>query len=70
MVDPSSAWDTWLKVVWTFLRLSLFSLGGGNTLLAEYHHLSVERFGWITSSQFADISVSYTHLTLPTICSV
>ena len=33
-----------------FLRLSLFSLGGGNTLLAEYHHLSVERFGWITSS--------------------
>ena len=55
MVDPSSAWDTWLQVVWTFLRLSLFSLGGGNTLLAEYHHLSVERFGWITSSQFADI---------------
>ena len=43
MVDPSSAWDTWLQVVWTFLRLSLFSLGGGNTLLAEYHHLSVER---------------------------
>ena len=55
MVDPSSAWDTWLQVVWTFLRLSLFSLGGGNTLLAEYHHLSVERCGGITSSQFADI---------------
>ena len=34
MVDPS-AWDTWLRVVWTFLRLSLFSLGGGNTLLAN-----------------------------------
>ena len=55
MVDPSSAWDTWLQVVWTFLRLSLFSLGGGNTLLAEYHHLSVDRFAWITGSQFADL---------------
>ena len=41
MVDPSSAWDTWLQVVWTFLRLSLFSLGGGNTLLQS--HKSIQR---------------------------
>ena len=43
------------QVIWEFLSLSLFSLGGGNTLLAEYHHLSVEKFCWITNSQFADL---------------
>ncbi|NDG24357.1 MAG: chromate transporter [Synechococcaceae bacterium WBB_10_009] len=43
------------RVIWQFLSLSLFSLGGGNTLLAEYHHLSVDKFCWLTSSQFADL---------------
>ena len=43
------------RVVWEFLSLSLFSLGGGNTLLAEYHHLSVEQFCWLSNSQFADL---------------
>lgn len=42
-------------VLWDFLSLSLFSLGGGNTLLAEYHHLSVDKFCWLTSRQFADL---------------
>ncbi len=43
------------QVLWEFLSLSLFSLGGGNTLLAEYHHISVDQFCWLTNSQFADI---------------
>ena len=43
------------KVIGEFLSLSLFSLGGGNTLLAEYHHLSVQKFCWLTDSQFADL---------------
>ena len=43
------------EVLRTFLSLSLFSLGGGNTLLAEYHQLAVERFCWLSNSQFADI---------------
>lgn len=43
------------RVIWQFLSLSLFSLGGGNTLLAEYHHLSVDKFCWLTDSQFADL---------------
>ncbi len=43
------------QVIWQFLSLSLFSLGGGNTLLAEYHHLSVDKFCWLTNSQFADL---------------
>ena len=44
-----------LQVMGTFLGLSLFSLGGGNTLLTEYHHLSVEQYCWLRPSQFADI---------------
>ena len=44
-----------LQVMGTFLGLSLFSLGGGNTLLTDYHHLSVEQYCWLRPSQFADI---------------
>lgn len=44
-----------LKVMGTFLGLSLFSIGGGNTLLTEYHHLSVDQFCWLTSNQFNDL---------------
>jgi chromate transporter len=42
-------------VIWDFLSLSLFSLGGGNTLLNEYHHMAVDQYCWLTSRQFADI---------------
>jgi len=44
-----------LQVMGTFLGLSLFSLGGGNTLLSEYHQISVNQFCWLTSTQFADL---------------
>lgn len=44
-----------LRVLWEFLSLSLFSLGGGNTLLTEYHHISVDQFCWLTNAQFADL---------------
>ncbi len=44
-----------LQVIGTFLGLSLFSLGGGNTLLVEYHHLSVVEYCWLRPSQFADV---------------
>jgi chromate transporter len=44
-----------VQVMGTFLGLSLFSMGGCNTLLSEYHHISVEQFCWLTPSQFADV---------------
>lgn len=44
-----------LKVMGTFLGLSLFSIGGGNTLLSEYHHISVEELCWLTTTQFNDL---------------
>ncbi|MFN7899170.1 MAG: chromate transporter [Synechococcaceae cyanobacterium] len=43
------------QVVSNFLGLSLFSLGGGNTLLSEYHHLVVDELCWLSSRQFADL---------------
>jgi chromate transporter len=48
-------WGHLLQVIWEFLSLSLFSLGGGNTLLTEYHHISVDQFCWLTPTQFADL---------------
>lgn len=41
-----------VEVIWQFLSLSLFSLGGGNTLLTEFHYLSVDKYCWITDDQF------------------
>ena len=52
---PLSDLGQLLKVMGTFLGLSLFSIGGGNTLLSEYHHLSVEEFCWLTPNQFNDL---------------
>ena len=48
-------WRNLLAVIGDFLSLSLFSLGGGNTLLSEYHLLAVDRYCWLTSRQFADL---------------
>ena len=48
-------WRNLLAVIGDFLSLSLFSLGGGNTLLSEYHLLAVDKYCWLTSRQFADI---------------
>jgi len=44
-----------LQVIGQFLSLSLFSLGGGNTLLAEYHQLAVDQYCWLSARQFADL---------------
>ena len=48
-------WREVLAVIGDFLRLSLFSLGGGNTLLNEYHHMAVDQYCWLSSRQFAEI---------------
>ena len=53
--EPLGDWRHLLAVIWDFLSLSLFSLGGGNTLLNEYHHLAVDKYCWLSSRQFADI---------------
>lgn len=52
---PADNWLQLAEVIRIFLSLSLFSLGGGNTLLAEYHRLSVEEYCWLSPTQFADL---------------
>lgn len=52
---PLGDWANLVAVIKDFLSLSLFSLGGGNTLLSEYHYLSVSEYCWLTSNQFADL---------------
>jgi len=52
---PISDLGRLLQVLGQFLSLSLFSLGGGNTLLAEYHHLAVDQYCWLSARQFADL---------------
>ena len=44
-----------LQVLGPFLGLSLFSIGGGNTVLPEMHLRAVNGYHWLTDGQFADI---------------
>jgi chromate transporter len=53
--QPLSHLGVLWQVLSTFLGLSLFSLGGGNTLLSEYHSLVVDQLCWLSSRQFADL---------------
>jgi chromate transporter len=53
--QPLSHLGVLWQVLSTFLSLSLFSLGGGNTLLSEYHSLVVDQLCWLSSRQFADL---------------
>jgi chromate transporter len=46
---------TLLALVFVFVPLSLFSIGGGTALLAEIEHQSVTVHGWTTQREFADL---------------
>ncbi len=49
------AWRTLLGLVVVFGPLSLFSIGGGASLLAEIEHQSVVVHHWTTHREFADL---------------
>lgn len=42
-----------LQLLWVFVILSIFGFGGGNAIIPQMHHETVEHFGWITSAQFS-----------------
>lgn len=48
-------WRTLLALVLVFGPLSLFSIGGGASLLAEIAHQSVDVHRWTTQREFADL---------------
>ena len=47
-------WRNLLAVIWDFLSLSLFSLGGGNTLCCAHSDLPVYQYLWPSSRVFLD----------------
>ena len=71
----------YLQLFWEFFKTGLFAVGGGLATLPFLQDMA-DRTGWFTHAQLADMlavsestpgpigAVSYTHLTLPTICSV
>ena len=42
-------------LVWTFGLMSLFAVGGANSVIPEMHRVAVEVHHWMTDKQFADV---------------
>jgi chromate transporter len=46
---------TLFQLIVLFSSLSLLSIGGGNSVLPEMHHKTVEDYHWMDDGQFSDI---------------
>ena len=46
--------DTYLKIIWAYLKIGLFGFGGGYAMLTLIER-EVVGSGWITSQMFTDI---------------
>ena len=46
---------TWLTLFWTFVKIGLFSFGGGYAVLAMIQQEVVVRNAWLTQSEFTDV---------------
>ena len=46
-----------LELFWSFFQVTLFSIGGGYAALPIIKEVVVERNGWLTIAQFADLVV-------------
>lgn len=45
----------YLKLLWSFFQIGMFSIGGGYAALPLIKHQVVETHGWLTMIQFSDI---------------
>jgi len=45
----------YLRLFWTFLKIGAFTFGGGLAAIALIQNEVVEKQGWLTSQEFADI---------------
>ncbi len=45
----------YLQLLWSFLQIGLFSIGGGYAAMPLIQHQVVELHSWLTMTQFADI---------------
>jgi len=44
-----------LQIFWTFLKIGIFTFGGGYSMIALIQSEVVERHGWMSSQEFTDI---------------
>ena len=44
-----------LQLFWVYLKIGLFGFGGGYAMLSLIQHEVVDRYGWISPSEFTDI---------------
>lgn len=47
--------NTLLQLFWVFLKIGLFSIGGGYAIIPLIQEQVVDNFGWITPKMFTDI---------------
>ena len=45
----------YLQLLWSFIQIGLFSIGGGYAAMPLIQHQVVDLHGWLTMTQFADI---------------
>lgn len=45
----------YLELLWSFIRIGLFSIGGGYAAMPLIQHQVVESHSWLTMTQFADV---------------
>ena len=45
----------YLKLLWSFIQIGLFSVGGGYAALPLIQAQAVEKYGWLTISEFTDL---------------
>lgn len=45
----------YLQLFWVYLKIGFFGFGGGYAILSLIEYEVVQRYGWLTSSQFTDI---------------
>jgi chromate transporter len=47
--------NTYIKILYVFLKIGLFSFGGGNAILPLIRQEAVTSNGWLTSREFTDL---------------
>lgn len=45
----------YLQLFYTYFKIGLFGFGGGYAMLSLIQHEVVEKYGWLTSAEFADV---------------
>ncbi len=48
-------WEVILQLLWSFIKIGLFSFGGGYAMLSLMETEVISRGGWLSAQEFIDI---------------